>query len=338
VSRTTTGDELRTARLHFAAELAAGSVSEEDLRSVRVRGRLGDGRLPPPPVRAAQRLAMKAGALTYDRACARPLDAARRSVLGEAAAGAPRFLVRVDELPHYRALDEPGRYGTAAFARFHAVLAEAGVPYLIAALPTLAAAPLDPADRGGRALDDDEAAALRALAADGVTIGLHGYDHRTRHAHPRRRSELTGLPAGALRARLDAGEAALQAAGLPRPRVFVPPFNRFAPEQYPVLAERYDVVCGGPETVRSLGFQRTPAWRGAAVYLPAYPPLYGTAAEVAPAAAEQVAARRALWVPIVLHWGWEHDQGLADLERLAGLLAPHAAAWDAFLTAVEAGR
>ena len=35
------------------------------------------------------------------------------------------MLLRVDEFPHARVLDEP-RYGLDAFERFHAVLAEAG--------------------------------------------------------------------------------------------------------------------------------------------------------------------------------------------------------------------
>jgi peptidoglycan/xylan/chitin deacetylase (PgdA/CDA1 family) len=284
------------------------------------------GRIPPLPVRALQRVLMKTGALGHERA------------LAPAPPGPPRFLVRVDEFPHYEAIAEPRRYGTEAYAGFHDLLHDHGVPYLIAALPALASDPLDPAASGGRALDAGEAAMLRRIAAEDVTIALHGYDHRTRHASPRRRSELAGLGAAELHRRLDAGEAVLAQLGLPRPRVFVAPYNRFDRAQYPELARRYDVVCGGPETVAALGFGRTPARLGEAVYLPAYPPLYGTAAEVEPAARRLIEAGRAAWVPVALHWGWEIDRGLADLRRLAGLLAPYAASWEDLLAELEASR
>jgi peptidoglycan/xylan/chitin deacetylase (PgdA/CDA1 family) len=283
--------------------------------------------------RVLERLALKAGALSYERSVAAPQHTARRAVLGDAADGPPRVLVRVDEYPHYRAADEPRRYGDDAFERFHAILAEAGVPYLLAALPAPATRPLDPDASGGRALSDRERATLARVGGEGVTLALHGYDHRTRHAHPRRHSELAGLAPGELSERLDAAEAAL---GLARPRVFVPPYNRFDAVQWPVLASRYAVVGGGPESVLEHGFARPPAWRGDAVWLPAYPPLYGTAAQVRPAI--EALAGRALWVPVVLHWGWEADRGLADLPALAATLAGLAAPWERFLEAVEASR
>jgi hypothetical protein len=123
-----------------------------------------------------------------------------------------------------------------------------------------------------------------------------------------------------------------------RPRVFVPPYNRFDARQYPVLAREFDVVCGGPETVGLLGFQRTPVWRGEAVYLPSYHPLYGHAGEVLEGASRLIEARAALWVPIVLHWGWEADEGFSQLRRLLAAIAPYAARWDDFLAEVDASR
>jgi len=43
-----------------------------------------------------------------------------------------------------------------------------------------------------------------------------------------------------------------------RTRIFVPPFNRFSRSQYPILASRYEIVCGGPESVVEMGFEATP--------------------------------------------------------------------------------
>jgi len=263
--------ERRSARLLFSRELAAGTVQETDLDRPDVRAAVRAHRVPPWPVRVAQRVAMKRGRLGYLDACVEPFQRARRAVLGDRAAGPPRVLVRMDEFPHYETVDQPARYGTEHFRRFHEILAEAGVPYLVAVVPTPAHAPLDPQATGARELDDGERAVLDRLAADGVTFATHGLDHRTRHASPRRHSELSGLPVAELEERLDRSHALLAEAGI-EPRVFVPPFNRFDTDHYQVLARRYDVVCGGDQTVVSLGHHRTPLWRGDAVYLPAYAP------------------------------------------------------------------
>lgn len=249
--------------------------------------------------------------------------------------GRPKVLIRVDEFPHYRALDDPLRYGTDQFERFHAILAAAGVPYLIAGLPALVHEPLTPGTSDAEPLDEWQKAMLVRLAREGVTVALHGFDHRTRFADPRRHSEIAGLPEISLVERLERGESVIRDLGLPRPRVFVPPYNRFDRHQWQVLAARYDVICGGPESIREHGLWRSPAWRGEAVYLPVYTPLYGTARQVLDELRRQELGG---WVPVVLHWGWEADRGWADLERLATYLASRAVGWSEFFDAVEASR
>jgi Uncharacterized protein conserved in bacteria (DUF2334) len=326
------GDALRTARLLLAPELEAGTLRPGQLAAAAGARGLRTRPVPPAPVRLVQRLRRRRGGLGHLDAVATPLDAIRREALGGAAAGPPRFLVRVDEFPHYRAWDEPERYGTERFRRFHAILAEAGVPYLIAAPSRVSRAPLDPAERAWRPLDDGEAHELRAIVAAGTTLALHGRDHRTRSADPRRHSELCGLGAAATAALLDGALAELAALGLDRPEVFVPPFNRFDAAQLPLLAERFPIVCGGPETVGLLGFQRSPQWRSGTVYLPSYAPLYGRAREVLPAARAMVEAQQALWAPITLHWGWEADEEWTALSELVRAIAPYATRWERFLT------
>lgn len=280
--------------------------------------------VPPLPVRVAQRVAMKAGLLTYERGLVRTVD------------GPPRFLVRVDEFPHYLAADEPGRFGVDASRRFHETLAAAGVPYLMAILPRVATRPLDPTADGDRALTDEEIAFLGKMQHEHVTFGLHGLNHRTRYARPQRHSELCGLSERELAALLDSALGELAKANV-RPRVFVPPYNRFDAAQYPLLADRFDVVCGGPESVPLMGFHPGPQWRGDAVYLPCYPPLYGTADECRPVVAKLIEQQVGTWIPIVLHPGWE-ARAPATLQAFADEVAPYAASWDDFLSAVDASR
>jgi hypothetical protein len=324
-------DELRSARLL----LGSSAHDVEALRSPAVRAAVRSRPFPSAPRRLLERVRLRQGRLGYERNVADPMDAARRAVLGADAARPPRFLVRVDEFPHYKAWDEPGRYGPDAYRRFHEIMLEAGVPYLIAVLPRVSHAALDPRESRWRKLDDSEQALLGGLAADGVSFGLHGRDHRTRFASPRRHSELCGLDAAATASLIDEGLAELAPLGI-SPQVFVPPYNRFDAGQYDLLAQRFAVVCGGPESVGLLGFQRTPLWRGEAVYMPSYHPLYGHAREVLPAARRLIDRRAGLWAPVVLHWGWEADDDWVALRDLLALIAPYAVRWEEFLAALGA--
>lgn len=320
---------LASANLYFPPEDV-----DRALAAVDVRRALASRRVPIAPLRSSQRLIMKAGVLDYERNALGPIVSARRNVMGEAADGPPKFLVRVDEFPHYLAFDEPRKYGLETANRFHEIMAAAGVKYLLAVVPQLTASPMDPEARGGRPLGSDELEHLRSVESDGVVFAQHGTTHRTRDRNSRRHSELSGLGLDQLASHLDDGLALLAEAGI-QPQVFVPPFNRFDATQWPVLEARYRVVCGGPETVRSMGFQASPLFRGDAVYMPAYPPYYGTAREIAHAVERLIARGPGVWVPVTLHLGWEADHGWSALEHLASRIAPYSSDWREFLSAVE---
>jgi hypothetical protein len=279
---------------------------------------------------------MKAGHLSYENAWLRPLQAARREAIGAAADGPPRFLVRVDEFPYYSALDQP-RYGYEASVGFHSVMAEENVPHLMSVITQWTQDPLNPQGSGGRPLDERDRELLARMRTDGVTFAQHGCAHRTRHISRRRRAELTGLADAELGALLDRGRENLAAVGV-RPRVLVPPWNRFDGRQWPVLSSRYDIVTGGPETVLRMGFHGGPQWFGDAVYLPCYPPLYERAKAVLPAVDSLIDAQIGTWIPIVLHSRWEADDGFASLRRLARRIAAFAASWDDFLAEVDSSR
>lgn len=316
----------------FDDVLTAGAVPPESVLTPRVLRRLRV-RIPPDPVRLTQRVAMKRGRLDPERALLRA-EGVRRIALGEAAAASPRFLVRVDEFPHWQAGEEPGRFGSEAFARFHAVMAAHDTPYLAAIVPAPARRPGDPDDSRRRELDEREREMLACLGRDGVAFGMHGLDHRTRDTHPRRQGELLGLDDAALAGRLDAGLERLARHGV-APRVLVPPWNRFGAAQWPTMAARFDVITGGPETVRLLGLQAGPAWHGDAVYLPSYEPYYGAAGDVAEPARAAIRRRAGVWIPIVLHWGWEREDDFESLRRLLDVIAPFTARWEDLLAAAD---
>ncbi|MGA2454738.1 MAG: DUF2334 domain-containing protein [Solirubrobacteraceae bacterium] len=317
-------DELRSAQLHGLPPTPAVC------RALRTR------RIPTRPERILQRLEMKAGRLSYEKSWLAPLQAARRAALGADAGDGPRLLVRVDEFPCYSGFDTP-KFGLEASRRFHSVMAEEGVPHLMSVLPQWTHDPLNPAASGGRALDEDDCALLEQMRKDGVTFAQHGHTHRTRDADPRRHSEMCGLSAAQLDELLEQGRLKLAEAGV-HPRILVPPFNRFDAGQWPLLERRYDVITGGPESVVLMGFHGGPQWRGEAIYLPCYAPLYSTAAAVLPAIESLIADGTAGWIPVVLHMGWEIDDDYAALRRLARRMAPYASSWDDLLLRADACR
>ncbi|MHB1468828.1 MAG: DUF2334 domain-containing protein, partial [Solirubrobacteraceae bacterium] len=293
--------------------------------------------IPPRRVRGAERLLFKLGALDWRGSIERPILAARKRTLGEAAAAPPRFLVRVDEFPNYRAWDPAGRYGTESYRAFHEAMRWASLPYLLAVLPFVCADALDPACERLRPLAVEEVAMLGELEGDGVAFALHGRDHRTRDGSPRRRSELCGLSAAETTALLDEASGQLASAGV-EARIFVPPYNRFDAAQLPLLGARFEVVCGGPESIGLLGLHSTPQWLAETVYLPSYPPFYGTAEQIMPAVADAIERRTGTWIPVTLHWEWEARDSYRSLARLAELIAPYAVSWEEFLVAVSRSR
>lgn len=321
-------DERRSAAL-----LAWPDTADPD--SAALREPFRHAATPSFPRRLYQEVALKRGWMEWDRHAA-PLQSARREALGPSAEGPLKALIRVDELPHARGFDSSGRFGIDAYRRFHAVLAEAGVPYLLAITPRVSRDFLDPATEDWRPLEDAEVELMRELQDDGVVFALHGLDHRTRYESPRRHSEFCGLGVAATEERLDTALRAFAELGLETP-VFVAPFNRFDAAQYDALAARFEVVCGGPESVRLLGFH-PPSWRGDAVYLPSYRPLYGKADDVVVGLRRFEERNAALWAPATLHWGWELEDEFAALRRLCAALDGRAADWNELLGAVAASR
>lgn len=329
-------DEERSARLLFAREARTGAPIAQGMSSATVRRAVGRARTPGAVRRSVDRVRLKTGRATHLTAV-RALAQARREVLGEdGAGGSPRLLIRVDEFPYAGSFaDHPRR--CAEFAQFERLLAGAGVPYLLAVTPRVARDVLDPGVDEDRAMVRAELDLLAALPRDRVTFALHGLDHRSRSADPRARSELAGLDPAAVGARLDRAQAILAPLGI-APRVFVPPFNHFDARHYPVLAERFDVVCAGPETVRVLGLRPGPVWWQDAVFLPSYPPVYGHAAGLRDAVRGLAGAGGGLWVALVIHWEWEAANGWADLEPLIEEIAPDVEPWDTFLDEVRWSR
>jgi hypothetical protein len=318
----------RNRRLLFAAELADGSVRPSQLARAPVRAAATSERIPSVVSRRYQRRLMARGALRYEAQTVARQMAARRAVLGDAAEGPPRLLLRAGAFPHPLAEQDPARFGVEPFRRAHATLAEAGVPYLVAVTPRVSARPLDPRDDRWRPLEDRELEVLADLRHDGVAFAAHGLDHRTRRRGSRP-SELDGLKPKELPAHLDLAAAELAEVAI-RPEVFVPPFDRFDWRQWDTIAQRYPVVTAGHDSVDAVGYHDGPLWRGDAVWLPVYAPLDGPAAGVVAAARALAEAGASVWAGAAVDWSAE-----ASLAELAAGVREWTVDWERFLEAVR---
>lgn len=296
--RAMTAGERRSARLLFGEELALGAVSEAELDRDEVVAAVREMARPSGIARRLQVRALDRGDLTYTDSVAPAMLAARRAVLGDRAPGAPRVLLRVDAFP------APGVPAEALAAVAQALAADA-VPWLLT---------IDPA-----ALPLEDRYVLRGLADAGVAFGL-----RAR------------LDDGDAAATLDAATAALRDAAM-RADVLAPTPGTLRAADYAAAAQRFDVIAGGPEDVRHMGFHGTPLWRGDAVWLPAHPPLAGRPSGVAAAVTDLAEEQAALWMPAVVELAALATDPAATA-RLAAALAGNARPWDEFLAAVRASR
>ncbi len=224
----------------------------------------------------------------------------------------PRFILRVDDFPRWDR-------GPAGFQTFHTILRRAGIRYLLGVIPRPADNPQDPRGDTARGWTDGEAAILSEIAPD-VEIALHGWTHRRRPGAVS--AEILGCSAGALEEQLTEGLAVLNAAGFP-PLAYIPPFNAVDRAALTVLARRFDLIFGGPESERWLGCLPGPCRIEGVWFLPSYPPAYGRAAEIVPFVLAARARPLPILIPITLHWAWEEADGFEGVRRLAEVLAGH---------------
>ncbi len=158
---------------------------------------------------------------------------------------------------------------------------------------------------------------LADIASD-VEIALHGWSHRRRPGDVA--TEIIGCTPAELENTLAGGLGVLEAAGLSA-RAYIPPFNAVDRPGLAVLARHFDIVFGGPESVRWLGCVPGPCRLEGVWFLPSYPPAYGRAVEVAPFVRAVRTLPVPLLIPLTLHWAWEEADQFEGLHLLADALS-----------------
>lgn len=234
-----------------------------------------------------------------------------------------RLFLRVDDFPAWNETMD-SFISESEFLVFHDVLARHRIPYLIAVTPQPCVRPLDHREKRTQQLTVAQQETLRTAIRSGASVGLHGVTHRTRTDSTH--AEFWEMDNDFFEEQIRYGHLELERMTGVRPRVFVPPFNRITTTQLNLLTKRFAVVCGGPESVRLLGYR----WdceqlTNGSLYLPSYRPYYGRAHEILRGLAYPIATDV---LCITLHWEWERRRGYSELESLCGAIRDRVQSWE----------
>lgn len=216
-----------------------------------------------------------------------------------------RFILRVDDFPRW---DLPIKH----FLKCDAILAKFGIEYCLGVTPQIALDPLNPFSECEPGLSDDAADILQKISKR-VEISLHGLTHRVLNHNLR--SEFNGLKPSIIEKYIVNGLNLLHDVKLTSVS-FIPPFNSISIPALPILAQYFKILFGGPESITTLGFYKSPSFLGEMIYLPSYPPAYDRAQNMCNFVKQVKQINLPLIIPLTIHWAWEERDKFYAFEKL----------------------
>lgn len=222
----------------------------------------------------------------------------------------PTFIVRVDDFPRWD-------IDTREFERFHEVMKNNDIPYILGVTPFLCEEPLQIYSKKYRRLNVYEVKLLARIKEEGVEIGLHGFTHQT--IQNKFRSELIGLDPVILEEKIKESLEELKNYNI-QPNCFIPPFNTFDYDNVKVLKKYFTILYGGPESVQSVGFRLSPSWLDGMTYIPSYYPAYAKAEEMYSFMLDCLKLQERIIVPLTLHWAWEKESNYRNVAKLCKII------------------
>lgn len=226
-----------------------------------------------------------------------------------------RFLLRIDDFPAESA-------GSEKFLEAHQLFTEHHIPYLLAITPFMTR----PKDSGF--LTPQEIQILKKACSEGAQPALHGFTHEKHSSRPC--SELAGMPLAEFKIWLTKAKGILAQHGI-HCAAFVAPFNSYDLFIVPELLKHFSVICGGPESVHSLGYHTGPSFLGDCLYLPSYRGAYDIGSRDLPGLRELELKAAGLIIPITIHWRNGLKDGFGSFRQIARYLQGKVIGWDAYL-------
>lgn len=223
---------------------------------------------------------------------------------------ATRFLIRIDDYPSPRAQSQD-------FVQFHKIAVQFKIPYLLAVTPFYE----------GRKLTQDEVELLQRCNAEGAAIGVHGFTHQKRN--PPYANELLGMPQKELAEKITAAKHYFQEHHI-ETQIFIPPFNAYDASTLRLLAQHFPVLCGGPESVTSVGY-RIFSFIGESLYVPSYRGVYDVRPRDFNFIENLKHQKGHSIIPITLHWANEVKNRFSKVKDLCALLSGSVMPWTELL-------
>lgn len=222
--------------------------------------------------------------------------------------------MRVDDFPRVN-------MNLKDFKRFDSIMKKFGIPYLLGVTPNLCMDPLNPKSTEFRKLTEEEIKTLRNLKD--VELAMHGVTHQTRDYGYFKRilgyhSEFEGLDRRAATYKLNMGFKLFKEYKLKKPRVFIPPFNRFDEKNLNVFRKHFKFVTGGPGTRKSIK-KKDGGW-----FILSDGFRYGHSYDIF---LEPDDVESDEYCCIGLHWGWETGGDFFALKKLLLELEGKVASW-----------
>lgn len=228
--------------------------------------------------------------------------------------GDETILMRVDDFPRTD-------MNLKDFKMFDSIMKRFDIPYLLGVTPNLCLNPLNPNSTEFHKLTKAEIEIIRNLKD--VELAMHGVTHQTRDYGYLRLllghySEFEGMDERATSTKLERGFKLFREYGLKRPRIFIPPFNRFDEENLNVFRKHFKFVMGGPETKKAIKKRD----RGELIISDGF--YYGHSYDIflEPDDFESDGC-----CCIALHWGWETDNDFLSLKKLLVEIEGNVARW-----------
>ncbi len=183
----------------------------------------------------------------------------------------------------------------------------------------------------GRDLADPGSGSLfEEIRAAGGVIGIHGFNHSGMFGpFP---SELLQMTFPEILGKVDAirRNPLLENS----PSILVPPFNAIGPEQILILSRHFDVICGGPETVRFTdGVAGPVSFKGGGWYFPSLHPFYGSCRSMLRYGAPRLLRSLSGAVCLTTHLTVEAEDRFSALAELLASLQETCKSWNIFRTA-----
>ena len=266
-------------------------------------------------------LAQDAASITQDQVVRVQADvvAAASDALGVERRRGSKVLLRVDDFPSAVAKSDD-------LLRFHEAAMEEGVQYLLAVTPFL------DDGSGQRRLSTAERRILDRVTGDGVELALHGFTHRSRYSNFG--SEILHVPGPTLERALAEADQYLAGFGFST-SAFVAPYNTYDPFTVSILAKRFAVLCGGPESVHSFGYRAGPSSFMGSTYVPSYRGAYELTDRGLPHLERLLATSGGGTLPITMHWANHVDSEFRTFRAIARRIKGSVIRWSAVAHAMK---